>query len=167
MSDEGCGVLLIGESDRSFSHIIRRLEKHGCRCCFAGSYEQARELLARETFSLVLSVIPPRQNAISLLTDMLLGTEASIYYAQPVEDSCWWLPKLRQGVRCFGTPALRPSEFAAVLEWEVERIQTGAEAEPKPAVAPVIPILKPPAGRQAEEIEDATPEPRVRTKVAR
>jgi hypothetical protein len=167
VSDSGCGVLLIGESDRSFSHITRRLERHGCYCRFADSYEQARELLAQETFSLVLSVIPPRKNAISLLTEMLLGTEASIYYVQPVEDSCWWLPALRQGERCFGTPALRPSEFAAVLDREVERILGGVAVEPKPAVAPVISMLKPPAGRLSEAIEDATSEPRVRSKVAR
>lgn len=169
MSDAGLRVLLIGESDRSFSHITRRLERHGCRCLFANSYEQAREILAQESISLVLSVIPPRENAMSLLTDMLLGTEASIYYAQPVEDSCWWLPALRQGERCFGTPALRPSEFATVLDREMERIPGGAEAEiePKPVVAPVISMLKPPAARLSDEIEDSAVQPRVRSKAAR
>ena len=167
MSDARCGVLLIGESDRSFSHITRRLERHGCRCRFVNSYEQARQMLAQESFSLLLSVIPPRDNAMSLLTNMLVGSEASIYYAQPVEDSCWWLPALRQGERCFGTPALRPSEFATVLDREVERILGSVEVEAKPAVAAVISMLKTPAGRLSEEIENATPKPRVRSKVAR
>ena len=44
VSDARCGVLLIGESDRSFSHITRRLERHGCRCRFVNSYEQARQV---------------------------------------------------------------------------------------------------------------------------
>ena len=167
VSDTPCGVLLIGESARSFSHIALRLERHGCVCRFAESYEQARELIEKETFSLVLSVIPPRENAISQLTEKMIGTEASIYYAQPVEDSCWWLPALRQGERCFGTPALRPSEFANVLDREVERLQAVAPAEPKPAVAPVVSLLTMPVARRPDEIEEAEFKTRVRTKVAR
>jgi hypothetical protein len=164
--DTEFGVLLIGESARSFTHIIRRLEQHGCRCRFVDSYEQARETILNEPFDLVLSVIPPRENAISSLTEILVGTRASIYYAQLVEDGCWWLPALRQGERCFGAPALRPSEFSALLDHEVERIHAGAEAESKPPVAPVIPMVTLPSPPTPEEIEASELRMRTRSKVA-
>lgn len=131
---EEIGVLLIGESSRSFSHIVERLEKGGCRCRFADSYEEAHRLLSAEGFELVLSVIPPRENAISSLANQLAGTRASIYYAQAVEDGCWWLPALRRGERCFGAPALRPSEFAGLLTEMVEEIHTGLKSAPEPVV---------------------------------
>jgi hypothetical protein len=131
---EEIDVLLIGESARSFSHIVERLEKSGCRCRFVNSYEEARRLLLAEACELVLSVIPPRENAISSLAGLLVGRRASVYYAQPVEDGCWWLPALRFGERCFGAPALRPSEFAIVLGQMVEEIRTGRESKPEPVV---------------------------------
>jgi hypothetical protein len=132
--EESVDVLLIGESVGSFSHIVERLEKSGCRCRFANSYEEAQQLLADETFELVLSVIAPHANSISSLADRLVGTHASVYYAQPVEDGCWWLPALRLGQRCFGTPALRPSEFAGVLGQLVQEVRTGHRSELKPVV---------------------------------
>ncbi|MDE3137003.1 MAG: hypothetical protein KGL59_10550 [Acidobacteriota bacterium] len=167
MPDTEFGVLLIGESARSFTHIIRRLEHHGCRCRFVDSYEQAREFIRKEPFNLVLSVIPPREHAISSLTEMLFGTRASIYYAQLVEDGCWWLPALRQGERCFGAPALRPSEFASLLDQEVERSHKAAEAKPKPPVAPVIPMVTLPGPPSSEEIRASELRIRTRSKVAR
>lgn len=115
-------VLLIGETQRSFSHIAGRLEKTGCRCRFAKSYEEARRYLQTESFDLILSVAPPSDNAISSLADLLAGTPATFFYALPVEESCWWLPALRQGERCFGAPALRPSEFASLLDEVVAEI---------------------------------------------
>lgn len=132
--EESVDVLLVGESAGSFSHIVERLEKNGCRCRIANSYEEAQRLLTQETFELVLSVIAPRANAISLLADRLIGTHASVYYAQPVEDGCWWLPALRCGQRCFGTPALRPSEFAGLLGQLVQEVRTGRRSELEPAV---------------------------------
>lgn len=163
---DGFGVLLIGESARSFTHITRRLEQHGCRCRFVDSYEQARVIILNEPFDLILSVIPPRENAISSLAEMLLGTGASIYYAQLVEDGCWWLPALRRGERCFGAPALRPSEFAALLDGEVARNRADAESEPKPPVAPVISMVTAPSV-SAEEIEAWELRVRARSKAAR
>jgi hypothetical protein len=167
VNDVDFGVLLVGESARSFTHIIQRLERHGCRCRFVDSYEQARELIANESFELILSVIPPRANAISSLAERLVGTSASIYYAQLVEDGCWWLPALCQGERCFGAPALRPSEFAGVLDREVERFRAGAEIQPRRPMAPVIPLLTLPGGPKSDEIEAGEIRLRVRSKVAR
>lgn len=167
MNDAGFGVLLVGESARSFTHIIQRLERHGCRCRFADSYEQATELVAGESFQLVLSVIPPDENALGSLVDKLADTPASIYYAQVVEDGCWWLPALCQGERRFGAPAVRPSEFAAVLDREIERFRAGTETEPQRPLAPVIPLLTLPGGPSSDEIEAREIRLRALSKVAR
>jgi hypothetical protein len=87
------------------------------------SYEEARHLIVTEAFELVLSVIPPRENAISTLAELLAGTQASVFYAHPVEDSCWWLPALRNGLQCLGAPALRPGEVTSLLDQLVEEIR--------------------------------------------
>lgn len=166
MTEEGFGVLLIGESARGFTHIIQRLERRGCRCRFVDSYEQAREAIARESFQLILSVIPTGKSAISSLAETLIGTQASFYYAQVVEDGCWWLPALCRGEQYFGTPALRPSEFASVLDREIERFHADAEAESKPLMAPVIPLLSLPGGPRSDEIEAREIRLRVRAKAA-
>jgi hypothetical protein len=45
-----------------------------------------------------------------------------LFYSQPVEDGCWWLPALRHGQNCFGSSALRPSQFIAALDEAIEEI---------------------------------------------
>lgn len=133
--EEDLRVLLIGESARSFSHIAGRLKRTGCNCRFANSYESAHQFLRNEGFDIVLSVVPPRDNAISSLAGILAGTGASFFYALPVEESCWWLPALRQGERCFGTPALRPSEFANELDEVVREIREHHSADRRATLA--------------------------------
>ena len=139
MNGEKLRVLLIGEGSGSFSGIIRRLEKTGCRCQFANSYAEAQRLVEEEAFELVLSAIPPREKAMSLLTMALAGTHANVFYAHPVEDSCWWLPVLRDGLQCFGAPALRPSEFTRLLDRVVGGIQGRSDAGLQPATAKLMP----------------------------
>jgi hypothetical protein len=34
----------------------------------------------------------------------------------PVENSCFWLPAIDDGKECLGERALRPGEFASLLE---------------------------------------------------
>ena len=124
-------VLFIGETLGSFSHIAGRLEKGGCRCQFAKSYEEARQFINNEGFELVLSVALPRDNAIASITSLLAGSPTSFFYALPVEESCWWLPAIRQGKRCFGAPALRPSEFASLLDQVIAELHGTPAAERK------------------------------------
>lgn len=135
--DQDLTVLLIGESPRSFTHISNRLEKSGCLCRFAQTYEEAREALLQGNFDIVLSVVHPHDNAIGSLADILAGTGASFFYALPVEESCWWLPALRHGERCVGAPALRPNEFASVLDEAVAEILAARSGEGKPEDLPV------------------------------
>ncbi|HVB35009.1 MAG TPA: hypothetical protein VNJ52_11650 [Patescibacteria group bacterium] len=137
MKGEELSVLLIEEASGSFSGIIRRLEKTGCRCRSANSYAEARSMLAAETPELVLSAIPPREKAMSSLTAALAGTGASVFYAHLVEDSCWWLPALRNGLECFGAPAMRPGEFTSLLDRVVAEIRERRTLKGKEPERPV------------------------------
>jgi len=142
VNGEKFGVLLIGEGSGSFAGIIRRLEKSGCRCQVANSYAEAQHLVEEDGFELVLSVIPPRENAMSLLTVALAGTHANIFYAHRVEDGCWWLPVLRDGLQCFGAPALRPSEFTNLLDRVVLEIREHEGKKLQPAASKPRPLQR-------------------------
>jgi hypothetical protein len=131
-------VLLVGESTRSFQHLAQRLERRHCRCRTATSYNEAKQMIGEEVPDIVLSTVPPHQVGISALAGMLTGTEASFFHAHPVEDSCWWLPALRRGEPCFGTPALRPGQFTSVLDRLVEEIRAERPVE-RPAAALLVP----------------------------
>lgn len=135
-------VLLIGEGSKSFAGIVRRLEKSGCGCRFANSYAEALRLIETEPFELVLSVIPPREKAVSSLASALKGTRATVFYAHLVEDSCWWVPSLRDGAECFGTPALRPAEFTGLLD-RLVGIAPDAPAAVQPAPSNIPPSAEP------------------------
>ncbi|HVB34580.1 MAG TPA: hypothetical protein VNJ52_09445 [Patescibacteria group bacterium] len=155
MKEEDVSVLLIGEAQRSFSHLASRLEKIGCRCEFAISYEEARHALQDGSFDLILSVAHPRDNAISSLADLLAGSPSTFFYALPVEESCWWLPALRQGERCFGAPALRPSEFSTLLDEVVAEIRSARQVKGKAR----IPAAKLPEKRLASIAPAHKPHP--------
>jgi hypothetical protein len=118
-------VLLVGESAKSFRLMKRSLKRRRCRCRTATSYEQAHRLVGEDIPDVVLSTIPPRPGAISSMTELLEGTEASFYYAYPVEDGCWWLPALRRGERCLGAPALRSREFTLLFDRVLAEIREG------------------------------------------
>lgn len=137
MNGKELSVLLIGERPGTFSGIIRRLERYGCRCRLADSYAEAHRLVVAEAFELVLSVIPPRDRAMSSLTEALAGSRASVFYVHRVEDSCWWLPALRDGSPCLGAPALRPGDFMSMLDRVVE------EARNRRALRPEVPASEP------------------------
>lgn len=156
MKDEELTVLLIAEGSGSFDRIIRRLEKIGCRCRLASSYAEAQRLVRAQTFQLVLSVIPPRENAMSSLTESLAGTHASVFYAHAVEDSCWWLPALRNGFKCFGAPALRPSEFTALLDSVVKQIREDRVSRQTPVPSIPVPLQEIPA-KTSEDAARAHP----------
>lgn len=108
-------ALLIGENSQGFSHLVKRLEEHGCKCRFVTSYQEASSQLGVEDFDLVLSPISLRDGSVFPLADLLEGSGTTLFYFQAVEESCWWLPALRSGQKCFGSSALRPSEFIASL----------------------------------------------------
>ena len=115
-------ALLIGESAQGSSYLAKRLQERGCMCEYAMSYEQTLSLVGTEDFFLVLS--PTRLKAKNLLPlmDLLEGSNSSLFYAHLVERGCWWLPALQRGHKCFGSFAVRPSEFVSVLDLTIEEL---------------------------------------------
>jgi len=126
MSEESVRVLLLGESEKGSSCLAWHLEHHGCQCWFARSTEEALALFEKYSFQLVLSTKPLRlANAI---VARLKQSSCSVFYCQPVEDGCWWLPLVDHGKKCMGAPALRPSEFVSALDQLVGEIESAAAA---------------------------------------
>jgi hypothetical protein len=109
-------ALLIGESRQGSSYLAKRLQERGFRCEFATSWEDIRSFIRDQDFDLVLSPIKLRGASLLPLLDWLAGSAATLFYSQAVEEGCWWLPALRHGEGCFGSSALRPSEFMSALD---------------------------------------------------
>lgn len=109
-------LLLVGENCRAPSDLANRLQQRGYQCKFAATYEELRSLLKTEEISLVLSPTRLRGRNLLPLIDLLEGSNVSLLYAQSVEAGSWWLPALRHGRNCFGSCAVRPSEFISVLD---------------------------------------------------
>jgi CheY-like chemotaxis protein len=133
MESRRAKVLLVGENPQGFSYLANRLHTQGCECQFAASYQQACSLLTAQDFDLVLSPMRLRNGSLFPLMNLLDGSAITLFYSHPVEDGCWWLPALRHGQNCFGSSALRPSEFVAVLDKAIQDIHLSAMAEKKSA----------------------------------
>ena len=116
-------VLLIHESQNTYSPLTDHLRRGGCECCFAASKREAGLLLDNHTFDLVLGPIRLKSESLYPLIGRLNGSLTTLFYSQSVEHGCWWLPALRRGQNCFGAPAFRPGEFVTVLDATIEEIR--------------------------------------------
>ena len=119
-------VLLVGEYPPGFSCWAQHLERRGCECNFAATFQETCSLLPSTTFDLVLSPLRLRNHSCFPLIGLLEGSSATLFYSLPVEEGCWWLPAVRGGQNCFGTYALRSSEFMAALDEAIEEVRSGA-----------------------------------------
>jgi len=119
-------ALLIGENAQGSSYLAKRLQVRGLECSFATSYQEACSVLSAQSFDLVLSPTRLREVSFFSLIDLLDGSGATLFYSHAVEESYWWLPVLRHGERCFGSSALRPSEFVSVLDETIAEIRFDA-----------------------------------------
>ena len=120
-------VLLIREGRKTWSPLTDRLEKSECECCFAASVREVDTLLSSHDFDLVLGPLRLKSDSLYPLIGLLEGSRSTLFYSQAVENGCWWLPALWQGLNCFGAPAFRPGEFATVLD--VPHSRTGSPVE--------------------------------------
>jgi response regulator RpfG family c-di-GMP phosphodiesterase len=122
-------ALLIGENSHGSSHLAEHLQKRGYECGFAVTHKAACSLLQVEPFDLVLSAVRlPDGSAFSLVA-LLEDSISTLFFFEPVENSCWWLPALRNGRKCFGSSALLPSEFVSVLDEVSEEIRLRTDRE--------------------------------------
>jgi hypothetical protein len=129
-------VLLVGDGAEVFSSRRRRLEASGCHCEFAECEREVWNVLQQRQFHIVLSVHRGRSARTESLGALLSGSRTTLFYALPVEKGCWWVPILKVGEECFGAPALRPTEFAYVLDEVLGQIKAGF-------ASPTIPIRIP------------------------
>jgi hypothetical protein len=107
-------VLLIGGSRRGWWHLARHLEQLACRCWFALTAEEVRDLLVQRRFRLILSARPVTEG--SNLMELLRAPDRIVFYSFPVESGCLWfraMPEMVSGQRLF---SLRPYEFIGILD---------------------------------------------------
>ena len=107
-------VLIVSENKQCWWHLVRQFEHRGWRCWFATAPEEIQSLLDQQSFRLALSRRPitPTHPVLALLR----GSDCSLFYSYPVEDSCLWFQLMRNGRECIPTPMLRPSEFMSCLD---------------------------------------------------
>ena len=117
-------VLLVNQSVSDASHIVEYLRNLGCLCALSRSAKEARALLLRENFDLVLSEFEVPGGDWHELPELLIGREMSLFYFYAVEGGCWWIPRVSRGQECRGQAALRPVEFAHVLKEMIADVQT-------------------------------------------
>jgi len=131
MEDKRPRVLLIGESAQGSSYLATRLLNRGCACSFALSCQEAFLTLRNRRFELVLSPTSLRDGTLYSIMNLLEGSDTTVFYSYAVERGCWWLPALRRGEKCFGSSALRPSEFVPLLDQTIKDIQSDAAVAPE------------------------------------
>lgn len=123
MGTEMPKVLLVAESPQGCSYLAQRLQERGCHCEVAASYPETCSLLRIQHFDLVLSPMRLRDKSLFPLIDLLDGSAVTLFFSHAVEQGCWWLPALHHGERCFGSAALRPSEFVTALDDAIEKLR--------------------------------------------
>lgn len=130
-------VLLVGESPHLFSFLRPPLEKIGCQCHLAKSHQEVGKILSHTKLDIVLSLTT--HQSLSEMMAVLAGSRITMFHMLPVEEGCWWLPVLRYGENCVGTPAFRSTEFACVLAEIVKSINRRA-ASSGPSAVRTLPV---------------------------
>jgi hypothetical protein len=109
-------VLLVGRNGSWGTPVLKSLEKFESELFYVAPETVTSEYVRKGAYNLILldSTVPAEQRR--QLASELLGSNVSIFYTFPVENGCWWLPTLRRGKDCHGTPAFRRNEFPFELE---------------------------------------------------
>ena len=109
-------VLLVGRGLMDSSHLREKLQYWDCEIHVAATYAEAHGLLNRYRFDLVLSETCLSDYRASRLIPWLVGAPTTLFLSFPTDEMCLWLPAVNHGQQCWGSQALRPSEFARVLD---------------------------------------------------
>ena len=119
-------VMLVGRNGSWGSAVLKSVSKCESDFSYVAPEKATPEFAKNGAYTLILldSTVTPEQRR--QLAFELAGTRTSIFYSFPVENGCWWLPALRRGRDCHGTPAFRRSEFPR----EIERILQDQSEEP-------------------------------------
>ena len=108
--------LLVGRDTSWGTPLLRSLVKFGSEFSFVPALRVAAEFVRKGRYTLILidSTVPMGQR--KQLVCGMVGSEASIFYAYPVENGCWWVPVLLSGEDCYGSPAFRTDQLLVELE---------------------------------------------------
>jgi hypothetical protein len=117
-------ILLIAGSPMGISFLATRLKKWACEIHFASSCKEANAFVSNQRFDLVLSELRMWDRSCDPLAASLVGSNATLVYSYPVETGCWWLPAVRNGQSCWGSLAMRPSEFIGFLDEILKEIRS-------------------------------------------
>ena len=109
-------VLLVGRSGTWGASVLKSLEKLGCELSMLSPDAATPEYFRGTEPEVVLLDSAVSVDQRRVLTAELIGSRATVFYAFPVENGCWWLPALARGEDCHGAPAFRGSEFSRELE---------------------------------------------------
>ncbi len=120
-------ILLIARSPMSVSFLAARLNKWACEIHFASSCQEADAYVSNHRFDLVLSEFRLWDGRSRSLAASLIGSSTTLIYSYPVETGCWWLPAIKNGQSCWGSLAMRPSEFFGFLEETLREIRAREE----------------------------------------
>jgi hypothetical protein len=121
-------ILLVGEEPEECFVSQGLFERNGCQCHFAKSEEEVAELLIAREFDIVLSTHRISGGNLHRLVALLLCSRASLFYSLRVEEGYWWLPVLKFGKECLGTPAVRGVDFSRVLDHLLTQIRSNRSA---------------------------------------
>lgn len=112
----GGEVLLVGQDFHHAQILTVRLRQWGFHCHFAETLQAAAQLLSSYAVDVVLSEAHLPDGTGFGLVAALTALPVTAFICLPVEDSCYWLPALDRGRDCWGSPALRPAEFALAIQ---------------------------------------------------
>jgi PleD family two-component response regulator len=140
-------VLVIRESVQH-SSLLTWLDQRGCEYSFATSCQEAFQILRNREFDVVLSPTRVRDGSLYPIMSLLEGSDTTVFYFYSVEYGSWWLPALRRGRKCFGSPAFRGREFVVVLDEVMTQIQQNplatAEIQPLLILPTPVSVVPPP-----------------------
>ena len=108
-------ILMVGRNTSWGAPLQVTLRELGCDFAFAASLRATPEFVRKKSVAVLLvdSTVPPAHRR--KLAAALAGSRVSIFQLFPVENDCWWLPVLRQGEDCFGSPGFRTKDLRGQL----------------------------------------------------
>jgi hypothetical protein len=109
-------TLLVGRDTSWGVHLLRTLENCGSEVSLTPALHVKLKFVRESAYSLVLidSTVTPELRR--QIVSGLIASDASIFYAYPVEHDCWWVPVLQAGKDCYGDPAFRTRQLLSELE---------------------------------------------------
>ncbi len=109
-------VLLVGPQFPYAAATIDWFRRRQRECAMVSTRREACDLFLAGKYDLILSGTHLPDGSGFGLIELLAGFPVTLFISHPIEDSCIWLPAILRGVECWGSCALKPGEFAKLIE---------------------------------------------------